>query len=187
MPRRIAIIEGHPDPDPAHLNYALGAAYESGAKAGGHEVRRIRVSELDFTVLRTRAEWDGTPAPGIAAAQDAIKWADHLVILFPLWLGGMPALLKAFFEQVLRPGFATANGKKLLKGRSARLVITMGMPAVAFRWYYFSHGVKSLERSILAFCGIGPISESMLGGVEGSPAKRVKWLEEMTELGRAGK
>jgi putative NADPH-quinone reductase len=60
---------------------------------------------------------------------------------FPLWLASMPALLKGFFEQALRPGFAlgpTEPGrmwKKLLKGRSARIVVTMGMPALVYRWY----------------------------------------------------
>jgi len=61
-------------------------------------------------------------------------------------------------EQVARPGFAfgTAKGKglppKLLKGRSARVIVTMGMPALFYRWYYRAHSVKNLERNILAFC-----------------------------------
>jgi len=71
--------------------------------------------------------------PGLADAQRAIKWAEHIVFFFPLWLGDMPALLKGFLEQVVRLGFAflgeaknplTANG---LTGQSARVVVTMGM------------------------------------------------------------
>ena len=34
------------------------------------------------------------------------QWAQHLVLMFPLWLGDMPALMKAFLEQVARPGLA---------------------------------------------------------------------------------
>jgi hypothetical protein len=44
-----------------------------------------------------------------------------------------------------------------------------------------------LERSILAFAGIGPIKESLIGTVEArNPAGREKWLERMHALGRAG-
>ena len=48
-------------------------------------------------------------------------------------------------------------GEKLLGGRSARVVVTMGMPALVYRWYFRAHSVKSLERNILGFVGIAPI------------------------------
>jgi putative NADPH-quinone reductase len=64
--------------------------------------------------------------PGsLVAAAESIKWCEHLVLVMPLWLGTMPALLKAFLEQVMRPGFAFQYGPRggaptlLLKGRSA--------------------------------------------------------------------
>ena len=52
-----------------------------------------------------------------------MTWADHVVILYPLWLGSMPALLKALLEQMLRPGFAYSTLKlgkwpvKFLRGQ----------------------------------------------------------------------
>ena len=81
----------------------------------------------------------------------------------------MPALLKGFFEQVFRYGFAMTSGaddkmpKGLLKGKSARIVVTMGMPAIIYRWYFGAHSLKSLERNILKLSGIGPIKESLIG------------------------
>jgi putative NADPH-quinone reductase len=179
MSRKITIIEGHPDPDPSRFGYALASAYENGALAGGHEVRRIRVSELTFPVLRTRAEWQSPPPPCIVQAQEAIRWADHLLLLFPLWLSGTPALLRAFFEQVLRPGFATQNGRKLLGGRSAGIVITMGRPVIDAAW-------KSTETGLLGYCGIDPIREMHLCGVDGDVLHRTKWLAQLQELGFAG-
>jgi putative NADPH-quinone reductase len=194
MPRRIVIIRGHPDPRPERFANALVEAYASGAQAAGHEVRAVAVAELDFPVLRAREDWEGAVPPGIAAAQQTISWAEHLVIVYPLWLGSMPALLKAFLEQTFRPGFAVArtgaeaSWKPVLAGRSARIVVTMGMPALVYRWYFRAHSLKSLERNILRFCGIGPISESLFGAVEGAgDAKRRKWLEAMRALGRAGR
>jgi putative NADPH-quinone reductase len=105
----------------------------------------------------------------------------------------MPALLKAFLEQVLRPGFAfeyQSRGmpKKLLKGTSARVVVTMGMPASVYRWVYFAHSLRSLKRNILAFCGIAPIRSTLIGNVEGmSDRQRMEWLDEVRGLGMLAK
>jgi putative NADPH-quinone reductase len=122
-------------------------------------------------------------------AQHDIAWADHLVFLFPLWHGAMPALLKAFIEQTFRPGFAMDYGgtrrfpKQLFKGKSARIIVTMGMPAIVYRTYFGSYGVKSFERSTLALCGIGPISETLLGGAGGQCVSRAqRWLDLMETL-----
>jgi len=193
MAQRIAIVQGHPNPDGARLCHALAYAYAEGAAAAGREVKRIDVARLEFHLLRTEAEFKtGLVPPDVKAAQEIIRWADHLVIVYPLWLGTMPALLKGFLEQVFRPAFAfepRENGlwTKLLKGRSARIVITMGMPALFYRWYFGAHSLKSLERNILGFAGIGPIREDFFGMVENATAaRRRKWLDRMTELGRRG-
>lgn len=192
MGKRIAIIDGHPDPDGARFVHALAQAYAEGALQAGHEIRRIDVSSLDVGFLRTAQGWEhDAPTPDIAAAQAAIGWAEHLLIVYPLWLGSMPALLKAFFEQAFRPGFAIAKGKRtmwpgLLNGRSARIVVTMGMPALLYRWYFLAHSLRSLERNILRFAGIGPIRETLIGSVEASADKRARWLDRLRALGRAG-
>lgn len=103
------VLDGHPDVASKGLCYALAEAYADGARTAGHQLRRIDVAALDFDFLRSQAEFEkGQAPPSIAAAQRDIQWADHLFIVFPLWLGDMPAVLKAFFEQTLRPGFAFA-------------------------------------------------------------------------------
>ena len=190
--KRILILQGHPDPSERHFGHALSDAYAQGAVRAGHSVRRIDLAALDFPLLRSKAEWDaGLLPPSLVPAQEAIAWAEHIVVFFPLWLGGMPALLKGFLEQVARPGFAIAathgNGlpAKLLTGRSARVVVTMGMPALLYRWYFRAHSVKALERNILGFAGIAPIHETLVGSVEGlSDAQRQKWLAKLKALGR---
>lgn len=193
MGKRIAIIDGHPDPEPGRFGHALAQAYAEGALAAGHEIRRVDVAALDLGFLRSARNWeDDAPTPDIAAAQEAIGWAEHLVVVYPLWLGSMPALLKAFFEQAFRPGFAIAKGKRtmwpgLLNGRSARIVVTMGMPAFLYRWYFLAHSLRSLERNILRFSGIGPIRETLIGTVDASADKRARWLDRLHALGRAGR
>jgi putative NADPH-quinone reductase len=191
---RVLVVQAHPDPRGGHFGHALAEAYTRGAAAAGHEVRTIEVAQLDFPLLRSAAEWErGAPPPAIRQAQETITWAQHIVIVFPLWLGDMPALLKAFLEQCLRPGFAlgkTRPGRmmrKLLKGRSARLIVTMGMPAFFYRLYYRSHSVKSLKRNILEFCGISPVRDTLIGAVEGARGAREEWLKKMAALGRAAR
>jgi putative NADPH-quinone reductase len=185
MAKRIVLIQGHPDPRGNRFGHALAAAYAQGAAEAEHEVKAIAVAGLDFPLVRSKEDWEsGAPPDVIRQAQGTIAWAEHLVIFYPLWLGSLPALLKAFLEQVLRPGFAVAplaGGKrwqKLLAGKTARIVVTMGMPAWFYRWYFGAHSLKSLERNILGLCGIGPIQESLIGMVEAmSNAKREQWLE----------
>lgn len=195
MSRKILLLQGHPDASATHFGHSLSDAYARGAQAAGHEVRRVRIAELDFPLLRSKAAWDTEAVPSmLQPAQDAILWAEHIVLFFPLWLGGMPAIARGFLEQVLRPGVALAQasegskGSKLLKGRSARIVVTMGMPALAYRWYFRAHSLKALERNILGFVGIAPVHETLVGMVEGmNDAQRGQWLRRFEIMGRAGR
>ncbi|HJV61364.1 MAG TPA: NAD(P)H-dependent oxidoreductase [Albitalea sp.] len=192
MAKRILIIEGHPDPGAARLGHALAEAYAEGAAAAGHSVQRLQVAQLDFPLLRSKADWESGAVPAaLEPAQHAIRWAEHLVLIFPLWLGGMPALLKAFLEQVARPGFALGKGgpkglpAKLLRGRSARIVVTMGMPAFVYRWYFFGHSLRSLKRNILGFVGVAPVRQTIVGSVDAlSDADRNAWLARLRRLGQ---
>lgn len=191
--QRIVLIQGHPDAVTRHLGHALEDAYAQGAEAAGHEVRRISVAQLDFPLLRSEQAWQAdTLPPTLVQAQTDIAWAQHIVLFFPLWLGDMPALLKGFLEQVARPGFAFKGeggnpyGKKGLTGRSARVVVTMGMPALLYRWYFRAHSVKSLERNILGFVGISPVNETLIGMVDKLDDVGVqKWTGKLRKLGAA--
>lgn len=104
--------------------------------------------------------------------------------------GRHAALLKVFLEQTFRPGFAiqpeekVGLWKKLFKGRSARIAVTMGMPAPVYCWYYRAHSLRSLEHNILDPTGIGPVRSSLIGMVEGSARHRGRWLEKMEAMGR---
>lgn len=188
--RKIALIQGHPDLREGRFCRALASTYADAATAAGHEIRTIEVGREPFDLLRSKDEWGSGPPPAaLKTAQDTIAWADHLLIIYPLWLGTMPALLKGFFEQVFRPGFAMdpepgGRWHKRLTGKSARIVITMGMPTLAYRWYFRAHSLKSLERNILAFVGIKPVRSTLIGMVEQSDARRKRWLQRLADLGR---
>ncbi len=194
MSRRILVIQGHPDPAEPHFCHALAQHYVAGAEAADHEVRCVDVAGLSFPLLRSQKEWEhGTLPPALAAVQDDITWAQHVVLFFPLWMGDMPALLKGMLEQVFRPAFAFRReheggpAHKGLVGRSARVVVTMGMPALIYRYYFRAHSVRSLERNILGFVGIAPVRETLIGQMDSlSEAQRERWRSKLQTLGRKG-
>jgi putative NADPH-quinone reductase len=191
MPKKILIIDGHPDSSPQRFDHALAESYFAGASNARHDVRKVDVATLEFPWLKSGQDfYTGKPPQAIAKQQELLRWADHVVIIYPLWLGAMPALLKAYLEQVLRPGFAFAEAKGralpegLLAGRSVRIFVTMGMPALFYTLVYRAHSLKSLERNILGFVGFKPIRATVIGNIEGvSATRRKEILAEAAALG----
>jgi putative NADPH-quinone reductase len=191
LSKNILVIDAHPDPAPGRLGHALANQYANAAEAGGHLTQVVRLCELDFPWLRSAKEFAAPPLGTIRSQQEHLLWANHVVIIYPLWLGSMPALLKAYLEQVMRPGFAFAYGKgkglpkKLLVGKSARIVVTMGMPSIFYQLYYRSHSVRSLARNILGFVGFKPVRVSLIGSVEGNDKARKRCIDDL--LAHAGR
>lgn len=189
--KRIVIVQGHPDPSAERYGHALAEAYARGAQANGHDVTRVAIGSMGFDFVRSAAAWQQSdPAPEILSIQESLAAADHLVIVYPLWLGDVPAMLKAFLEHLFRPHFAGREFtfhsflQRPLKGKSARIVVTMGMPAWFYRWYFRKHSLASLERNILGMLGFAPVRTSIIGSVESSTRCRARWLKRMESYGR---
>jgi putative NADPH-quinone reductase len=186
MRRRVLVINGHPDPSGERYCTALAAAYLRGADVGGHQIRRLDVGALKLGPVASQGEFMAPPCEIAKSAQDAIRWAEHIVIVYPLWLGAPPAALKAFLEQVFRYGFALGepgSGKMgLLGGRTARVIVTMGMPAPVFRIAFSGAGLKCLTRGVLRLAGIR-VASTIFGGVETSVERRRAWLRKIEALG----
>ena len=188
----ILIIQGHPDPQETHLCHALIASYLEGAEKAGHSVKLFNTAAIDFPLLRSKKDWEkgeeGTPE-NLKEIQEALKEAEHLVIIYPLWLGTMPALLKGFLEQLFRPGIAVSykNGypQGLLKNKSAHIIITMGMLGLIYRFFFFSHSLRSLKRNILNLVGIKKIKCTLIGSVENADKNnQSNWFEKMKKRGQ---
>lgn len=191
MTTSVCIIQGHPHAGGRHLCHALADAYAAGAREAGATVRRIDVGALEFPLLRDPADFPALPPPAIAAAQDTVRKSGHLVVIYPLWLGTMPAVVKAFFEQLSRNQFAIGAPEKEggwprqnLKGKSARVIVTMGMPAAAYKLFFGAHGVRGFESGILGMAGVKPVRETLIGGVGAlSETKSTKLLARLRKLG----
>ncbi|MUG65670.1 MULTISPECIES: NAD(P)H-dependent oxidoreductase [Paenibacillus] len=189
-PKNIVIINGHPDPESFCL--ALADAYSEGAAhIDGTEVRRIDLSQADFNPnlkygYRKRTELEDE----LREAQALIRWADHLVFVYPTWWGAPPAILKGFIDRVFLPGFAfkyrdnSPLWDKLLTGKSARLIVTMDTPSWYNRLIYWRAGHLVMKRNVLKFCGIKPVRVTEVAPVKPSTAQqRAKWLEQVKQLG----
>jgi len=193
MRSNILILDGHPDPSADRLVHALVDAYRQGAEQANHEVKIVRLADLTFPLLRSQSDYErGEPVEAVRQCQHLMDWATHVVIFYPLWLGSMPAMLKALLEQMFRPGFAFSTKKlggwpvKLLSGKSARIVVTMGMPAFVYRWYFRAHSLRSLQRNILKFVGFRRVRSTIIGGAGGmTRAQREDWLSNVRSLGEA--
>lgn len=79
-------------------------------------------------------------------------------------------------------------GIKGLQGRSARIVVTMGMPSTVYRWFFRAHSLKALKRNILDFIGIAPIRHTIVGMIGKLSEKDVAGLEKkMKGLSRSAR
>lgn len=189
--KTILILDGHPDPDGAHLCHALANAYQDGAKRAGHHPKLFRVADLEFPILRRPSDFTDEPSPvTVRPVRDALLAADHLVLIYPLWLGTLPAYTKGFLEQLLHYDTAFERSaedrwpKGKMRGKSARIVLTAGMPALAYKLWYGAHSLKSLKRNILGFVGFKPVTSTVFGMVEhADPAQVGRWLKKMEMLG----
>jgi NAD(P)H dehydrogenase (quinone) len=189
MKSKIVVITGHPDSQ--SFCSALSEAYIEGAISSNAEVRSIDLSNIQFDLnlkfgyrQRTELEKD------LIEAQKLISWADHLVFVYPTWWGAMPAILKGFIDRVFLPGFAfkyrenSSLWDKLLRGKSAHLIVTMDTPPWYNRWIYKRAGHNVMKRNILQFCGITPVRVTEIGPVKPSSAElRGKWLNKVKKLG----
>lgn len=190
--RKILIIDGHPDPDPHHLCHTLAQRYRQGALTAGHNVDLVRIADLDFPMLRSAKDYLDAPVPEtLQSITELLLAADHVVLIYPLWLGTLPALTKGFLEQVLHQNiaFEKSEGNEWprgrLTGKSARIIVTMSMPGLIYRLWYAAHSLKSLERNILRFVGFKPIRDTVFGMVDAASEKtRKNWLDKVEQLGR---
>ncbi|HMQ04631.1 MAG TPA: NAD(P)H-dependent oxidoreductase [Pyrinomonadaceae bacterium] len=189
--KKILIINGHPDKE--SYCHALAEAYKKGALASGAEVKEIVLADLQFDPIlhfgyRKRTELE----PDLIEAWEKIKWAEHLVWVYPVWWGSVPALLKGFIDRVFLPGFGFKKRENsllwdpLLKGRSARIISTLDQPV----WFYWlvnrrpSHW--AMKRLTLNFCGIKPVRTTTIGPIRlSTDAFRTRWLEKIERLGKA--
>ena len=187
MKKKILVINGHSVKD--SFCEGLAKSYIQGAKKGGADVRSINLYDVDFKPVLSSKK-NQVLEKDLKNIQKDIKWADHLVFVYPIWWGDMPALMKGFFDRVFTPGFAyDPKNKKLglprglLTGKSARAIITMGAPTYVYRYVFRKPATRILKYS-LNYCGIKNIKVNHFGGIDSSSTEQRKNLiEKVRDVG----
>jgi putative NADPH-quinone reductase len=188
--KKIMVVVGHPQNNT--FCEALGEAYRDAATAAGHDVQLFLLSGMAFDPILHEGNRRAQPLePDLQSAHQALRACDHLVIIFPLWCGDMPALLKGFIERILQPDLIAREGTEnamnwsIFSNKTARVIITMGMPVLIYRYWYRGHALKLLTRNILNFIGIRPVRHTLFGMVaDVRPDVRHRWIEQIRQLGQ---
>ncbi len=185
---RVLIIDGHPDEGRlvSHLLDRYQAALDD-----HHSVDRISVRDLAFDPNLRRGYAVVQPLePDLERVRAAIAACDHLVVAFPMWWGGEPALLKGLIDRVLLPGFAFRYHPddpfwdRLLAGRSADAIITMDTPSWYLRWAYGNPVIRRWRGQILGFCGFKPVRIVRVGPIRQGGAEKnlASWRRRIERL-----
>lgn len=102
---------------------------------------RLDQNRLSFVAESGHAFAQHTQPADIAAEQAKLREADAVILQFPLWWFGVPAILKGWFERVFAYGFAygfgdgsnrTRYGEGGLKGKRALVNVLTGGPAADY-------------------------------------------------------
>lgn len=193
MPKKILIINGHPDKE--SFNFAMADAYKKGALKSSAKIKEITIRELEFNVnlqfgYRKRTELE----PDLLDAQEKIKWADHLVWVYPVWWGSVPAIMKGFIDRVFLPGFAFKKREgsvwwdKFLNGKTARLICTLDQTG----WYYKlinrSPSHHAMKKLTMQFVGVRSVKITTVAPIRLSKQEfRSNWLKKLERLGELNK
>ena len=188
--KKVFILLGHPDKET--YSGAMAESYEKGALEAGHEVRRTNLGEVDFDpILHKGYKAIQELEPGLKKIQEDIKWADHVVIVYPNWWNTMPALLKGMFDRMYLPGFAFNFDKEtkklipLMKGKTARVIVVAGTNSPFKTRLLYGDYTNEIKDGILKFAGFSPVKISAFGPCERcSVEKKEDWKKEVYELGK---
>lgn len=147
---RVFILHAHPEPH--SFNGALTAAAVEHLQSAGHEVQVSDLYAMHFNPVsgpenftqtgdaaffkqqleELRATETGGFAPDIAAEQDKLFWCDALILQFPLWWFGVPAIMKGWVDRVFAQGKIYGGGKwydnGVFAGKRALCSLTTGGP-----------------------------------------------------------
>ncbi|MDA0148991.1 NAD(P)H-dependent oxidoreductase [Vibrio sp. LaRot3] len=161
--------------------------------SNSHEVQQLNLADMQFQIDLTMGYSEKVALePDLVEFQDKIQWAEHIVIISPVWWGTIPAKFKGAIDRTFLPEFAfkyvegKAFPQKLLTGRTSELIFTLDNPPF---WYKYVKGnaiYKQLKTSILDFSGIKNTKATYFGPVINSTKEqRDNWLEKVAKRAKS--
>jgi len=128
----------------------------------GHEIVVRDLYKMDFNPVLKTSDFEsissGSTPPDILHEQDFVRWADLMIFIYPLWWGGMPAIMKGYIDRVFSWGFAyQSNGNgayPLLTGKRAIIMATMGQSRADYEKGMFKAMNLVNVEGVFGFCGV---------------------------------
>lgn len=193
---KIFILIGHPNSDPT-LGSSFADTYEKEALASGHQVTKLHIAKLQFDpILHKGYKAIQALEPDLVQVQQHIKECDTFVLIYPLWWSSAPSLLKGMVDRMWLPGFAfrfikapdgktTMGWQKLLKGKKARVIITMKNFPIVERFMFGDYAAEIVD-AVLRFSGF-KVSLTEVGNAEALSKDAIaRWHKRIGVLGRKG-
>lgn len=186
--KKIFVIDCNPKTQ--SFSQGLFEQYIKGAKDAGHQLKSMRLSDMEFEIDLAQKNENDELEPCLVEFQEKLKWCDHVMLVFPLWWGFMPAKTKGLIDRAFLPQYAYAYmpdkalPQRLLMGRSADILVTSDTPNWYFKWLYRAGAFKIMRMQIFEFVGIKPIKLHMISQIRHSSEKmRLHWLNKAWKLG----
>ncbi|TPG54078.1 NAD(P)H-dependent oxidoreductase [Sphingomonas glacialis] len=135
-PPRHVVILCHPEQD--SFNAAIAAAYCATVREHGHEVIVRDLYAMGFHPVLKSIERPGEDERQFADVSEELailKDTDVFVLVYPIWFGGPPAMLKGYVERVLGTGVLPdavyeGTAKGVLAGKQLLSFTTSGLKEI---------------------------------------------------------
>ncbi len=154
------VIYAHPDHE-SHAKHTLELV-ESKLKSRKENYEVLDLYHMKFDPILSKEDlYDSKtkgPAKDVAKMQGKITNSNHLIVIYPIWWNGMPAILKGFIDRVFSGGYAFkyVNGipQGLLKGKKATVFVSTGSKKWITFLFLGNRFKKNAVRDIFGFFGI---------------------------------
>ncbi len=192
-PKKILIINGNPARERTTFCAALAGNYLHHAEKADHRVSSIKLADLAFDSIQHEGYAKEQPLePDLITLRQAMVDADHWVLIFPLWYGLPPALVKGFIERIFVKGFAFEfeglypKPLPILKSKTVRVIITCSMPNFVYHLFSGKPTNKALQ-TLFGLCGMKISGFTIFGSITGQSPQDIlrynRYFESLRELG----
>lgn len=193
--KRILVTNGHPAEK--SLSKLITQTYAEAAQAAGHDVRIMHLDTMTFDPDHGFAGYaQHKPLePALKSFRQNIEWANHIVLITPMWWGGLPAKLKGLIDRTFLPGWAFDTSRRtkvgmpapLLSGRTGRAIVTSDTPNLFFGLLYRKALLRQIKGQIFHFVGIKPARITHFAPASKADADQIaSWMDVIRTLGRQG-
>lgn len=190
MSKNILIVNGNPKAE--SFCQHLTDSYVSAAKKT-FNIKSYHLSTMTFNPnLETGYDTNQALETCLSDFQQAVLWAEHLVIITPIWWGGIPAKLKGLIDRTFLSNFGfkyegdSLLPTQLLQGKTSRLIITMDSPP-DYSAAQAAPVLSQLDDYTLQFCGIEKAATTLIGSIIlASEEEKQQWQQQVARLGHEG-